>query len=174
MPIKVELLPHDRHWAELAVTESGIIRSALAENLITVHHIGSTAIPSIEAKPIVDLIPVVGSLERLDVQRPDLEALGYGWHGPLGLPGRRNCTKSDPKSGRRRIQLHIYQDGSPEITRHVAFRNYLRNHPGLAREYEAEKFRCQVLHPDNSHSYSDCKDAWIKRIEAEALRLVAK
>jgi GrpB-like predicted nucleotidyltransferase (UPF0157 family) len=67
------------------------------------------------------------------------------------------------------VQLHCYEQSSPEISRHLAFRDYLRSRADLAREYDAEKERCRELHPLDTHAYTDCKDAWIRRIEAEAL-----
>ncbi|SIO72391.1 GrpB domain, predicted nucleotidyltransferase, UPF0157 family [Burkholderia sp. GAS332] len=168
-PIKVELRPHDQRWVENALAESQTLASAIGPPLLVVHHVGSTAIPAIRAKPILDLLPVVVDLAALDRSRANIEALGYEWWGELGLPGRRYCTKSDPKTGRRLIQLHCYADGSPEIVRHLAFRDYLRQNPNIATVYDQEKAQCQRLHPDDSHAYGDCKAVWIEKIEAEAV-----
>jgi GrpB-like predicted nucleotidyltransferase (UPF0157 family) len=169
-PIKVELLPHDPDWSYLANAEAWLLTGALGTNLRIVHHIGSTAIPSIRAKPILDLMPVVSNLAELDKCQSKMKALGYDWWGELGLPGRRYSTKSDPKTGHRTVQLHCYEDGSTEITRHLAFRDYLRAHPGLATEYDHVKAECQRRHPNDSHAYGDCKEAWIKNAEADALK----
>lgn len=168
-PIKVELVAHDSRWTMQARAESDALAAALKPMLLAVHHIGSTAIRGIRAKPIVDLMSVVARLSELDRRRRDLEALGYHWWGEHGLPGRRYCTKTDPATGRRLVQLHCYVEGSPEITRHLAFRDYLREHPHIAATYDREKARCQALHPNDSHAYSDCKSTWIQNIEADAL-----
>lgn len=168
-PIKVELLPHDPGWSHLANAEAQLLAEALGPNLRTVHHIGSTAIPSIRAKPILDLMPVISNLAELDKCQGKMNALGYEWWGELGLPRRRYCAKSDPKTGHRTVQLHCYEDGSTEITRHLAFRDYLRAHPEFAAEYDRVKGECQRWHPNDSHAYGDCKAAWIKKAEAAAL-----
>ena len=122
-PIKVELLPHDLRWTENATAEAEALAEAIGPCLLTVHHVGSTAIPGIRAKPILDLMPVVVSLSKLEKRQHHIEALGYKWWGELGLPGRRYCTKDNPATGLRLIQLHCYVDGSAEITRHLAFRD---------------------------------------------------
>ncbi|MCP3167788.1 GrpB family protein [Myxococcus qinghaiensis] len=168
-PIRVTLVPHDPRWAEAAATEARYLTDALGSIVLRVHHVGSTAIPGIRAKPILDLMPVLTSVDELDKHQGVLEGLGYAGWGELGMPGRRYCTKDDPRTRERLVQLHCYADGSPEISRHLAFRDYLRERPGIARAYDDEKVRCQRLHPNDSHAYSGCKDAWIKRIEAEAL-----
>ena len=116
-PFKVELQPHDPAWAELAAAEVRQLFDAIGSSLVTVHHVGSTAIPGIRAKPILDLLPVVRDLNELDRRQADIEELGYEWWGELGLPGRRYCSKSDPSTGRRLMQLHCYLEGSPEIDR---------------------------------------------------------
>ena len=167
--IPVELVPHSPRWAELAREEGARLHEALGDALVTVHHIGSTSIPGIMAKPIVDLIPVATNLEELDARIPRVEALGYECLGEFGLPGRRYCRKTDPVTGKRAFQLHCYAKGWPEIDRHLAFADYLRAHPEIAKAYEAEKIRAAALHPDNTLDYNAAKNDWIKKTESDAL-----
>jgi GrpB-like predicted nucleotidyltransferase (UPF0157 family) len=137
--------------------------------LVTVHHIGSTSVPGLAAKPIIDLMPLVAGLAELDRLRGRVEALGYMWHGELGIPGRRYCTLDD-QGGVRTVQLHFFRVSSPHVDRHIAFRNYLRAHLEVAGAYEAEKRRAQSLYPDNSRAYGDEKAAWVHETEAKALK----
>jgi GrpB-like predicted nucleotidyltransferase (UPF0157 family) len=168
-PIPVELREHNPSWADKAREEATRLTTAVGEVMIVVHHIGSTAIPYIQAKPILDLMPIVVSHAEFEKSRSTVERLGYAWWGEHGLSGRRYCSLDDPLTGHRTVQLHCYERDSPEIARHLAFREYLKTHRDLAREYEAEKCRCQTLHPFDAHAYTECKNAWIRRIEAAAL-----
>ncbi len=168
-PIRVELLDHDPTWRDSAAAEARALLAAMGPCLLTVHHVGSTAIPGIHAKPILDLIPVARRLSDLDACRARFEALGYEWWDEYGLSERRYCTRSNAATGTRLSQLHCYEDGSPEIIRHVAFRDYLREHLDVAAEYDREKARCRSRYPDNSHEYGDCKEVWIRKAEANAL-----
>ncbi|HKU53907.1 MAG TPA: GrpB family protein [Rhizomicrobium sp.] len=165
----MNLVQHDPAWADLARREGDRLIASVGDAVLVVHHIGSTAIPDIRAKPILDLIPVVRSLAAFDNSRQAVERLGYAWWGEYGLPGRRYCTFDDPRTGQRTVQLHCFEQGSPQVTRHLVFRDHLRSHPDLAHEYDVEKARCRDCHPCDSHAYSDCKEAWIRRVEAQAL-----
>lgn len=165
---RVELVDHLPAWAARAREEGLRVREALGLAAVTVHHVGSTAIPGIRAKPVLDLLPVATSLEMLDAAAPHFTALGYQWRGEFGIPGRRYCTLDDPATGRRRVQLHCFAVGDPEIDRMLLFRDYLRLHPEEARAYEAEKERCRLLHPDDTMAYAEAKTAWIRACEARA------
>ena len=165
--IPVILAAYNPEWPLTAATHSERLR-ALGPNLVTVHHIGSTSVPGLVAKPIIDLMPVVTNLTRLDEQRQHVEALGYRWRGEFGISGRRYCILTD-EVGVRSVQLHFFKAGSPHVERHIAFRDYLRAHPEEANAYAIEKRRAQNLHPTNSHAYADEKDKWIRVVEAKAL-----
>jgi GrpB-like predicted nucleotidyltransferase (UPF0157 family) len=168
-PIAVELVRYSPEWAKQAAAEAGRLTSALGDVLLIVHHIGSTSIPDIVAKPVLDLVPEVTSLDALDAARDGVVGLGYEWWGEYGIAGRRFCTLTDAATGKRWVQLHCFATGSPHIGRHLAFRDYMRRHPEKARAYEAEKIRARGLSPEDSHTYSAAKSAWIVAAEAEAM-----
>src|ERR1700743_2883142 len=139
--IAVQLVPHRAEWADMAKAEGARLKAALGDHIETVRHVGSTAIPAIMAKAIVDLMPVVHSIAKLDEQEDTVRALGYKWHGEFGLDGRRFCTFTDPQTGKRIYQLHFFTADNPNGTRMVTFRDYLRAHPFVAKAYEMEKLR---------------------------------
>jgi GrpB-like predicted nucleotidyltransferase (UPF0157 family) len=168
-PIRVEIEPYSATWPELAHQEIELLSDAFGGRVGGIHHIGSTSICGLAAKPVIDLMAVAPDLDFLDGALPELDRLGFRGWGELGITGRRYFTK-DTDEGKRVVQLHCFPQGSPHVERHLAFRDYLRTHPDIASDYETEKRRCAALFPENSHSYSDCKAEWIIGAEATALR----
>lgn len=158
-------------WPERFEREAGRIRRLLAEEIVAVHHIGSTAVSGLAAKPIIDVLPVVRDIERVDRYIGALRAAEYHPWGAYGLPGRRYFTRD--RNGIRKANVHIFQEGNPEITRHVAFRDYLRAHSPVRDTYAQVKQSHYARHPADVGAYNDAKDAWVKRVEQQALEWCA-
>jgi GrpB-like predicted nucleotidyltransferase (UPF0157 family) len=165
---QVELVPHSTDWARRAHLEAARIATALDGVLVTVHHVGSTAIAGIRAKPILDLLPEARSLDALDAAEGRLRALGYEWRGEFGILGRRYCTLDEPRTGVRQVQLHCFATGHTEIARMLLFRDYLRARPDEAHAYEVEKERCRLLHADDTLAYALAKTPWIRSCDERA------
>ena len=172
--IPVELVPHRAEWADMARAESERLKAVLGSNLIAVHHVGSTSIPGIKAKPIVDLMPYVHDLAVLDAKESAVRDLGYKWHGEFGLEGRRFCSWADPKTAKRIYQLHFFLPDNENAIRMLAFRDYLRSHPFVAKEYEMEKIRAAAAQPNDTTAYNAEKNDWIKRVEKDAMAWAEK
>ena len=166
LPFPVRLVAYDPDWPRQAAERIARLR-VLEPVLVAAHHIGSTAVPGLIAKPIIDLMPLVADLAALDHERSVVEALGYRWHGEYGIAGRRYCTL---EIGDRRVaQLHFFTMGSQEAHRHLAFRDYLRAHPGAASAYAAAMRHARDAYPQDSHAYGAAKQPWIDQTEAQAL-----
>lgn len=167
LAIPVHLVDYDPRWQQLAAIYMRLL-DPVGDVLVARHHIGSTAVPGLLSKPVIDIMPIATNLDALDARRGEVEALGLGWHGEFGVDGRRFCTLADD-AGLRLANFHFYARGSPHARRHLAFRDYLRTHPKIAAEYSREKLRSQAIYPDNSVAYSGEKGAWIRTVEAAAL-----
>ena len=167
MPSRYTFEPYSPDWPLQFAAEAQRLRELLGDELVVIHHIGSTAIRGLAAKPIIDLLPVVRQIECVDPLTPAFEAAGYRAWGEYGLVGRRYFTKDDA-NGTRTHNIHIYAEGNVEIHRHLAFRDFLCAHPAVQREYEDVKRRAYALHPTDIDRYNDAKNAWIKRVEREA------
>ncbi|MBX6350648.1 MAG: GrpB family protein [Clostridia bacterium] len=165
---EVRVVSYDAEWPRLFEEEARRVREAMGDAILAVHHIGSTSVPGLAAKPILDLLPVARRIELLDdpglVRR--MEALGYEAMGEFGLPGRRYFRKGPD---RRTHHVHAYAEGHPDVARHLAFRDYLRAHPEEARAYAELKLELARRFPDDQEAYMDGKDAWIKAAEERAL-----
>jgi GrpB-like predicted nucleotidyltransferase (UPF0157 family) len=170
----VVVVPHDPSWADAARVEGAAIAQALGDDLVVVvHHIGSTSIPGIHAKPILDLMPLVRSLETVDARNTAMEALGYEVMGEFGIAGRRFFRKDDG-AGERTHNVHVFLEGGAGVARHLAFRDFMIAHPEHARAYSDLKREVAARHPHDIDAYMDGKDAFIKDMEARALEWARK
>lgn len=164
---EIVLAPHNEAWAAAFDRESTAIIAALSNLRIALHHIGSTAIPGIVAKPVIDILGIVDSVAELDARSGSLVALGYEALGEFGIAGRRYFRKNT-LDGTRTHQLHAFAAGSPEIDRHLDFRDYLCAFPREAQAYAALKQRLAASCEADMRAYSDGKTEFIRDVERRA------
>jgi GrpB-like predicted nucleotidyltransferase (UPF0157 family) len=158
----------DPQWAKEFKAEAAQVAIALGDNVLHIHHIGSTAIPNIYAKPVIDMLIEVGDIDQVSGCHAAMETLGYVVMGEYGIPERRYFRK-DNGQGDRTHHLHIYQLGSLEIERHLAFRDFMMAHPDYAQQYSDLKRTLAVRYPDDIDGYMDGKDEFVKTMEQRAL-----
>lgn len=166
--MRIHMVPHNPRWRQEFENETKQITDALGEgNFVTVHHIGSTAIPNIYAKPVIDILLVVHGHADLDAKQTAMEALGYEAFGEFGIPTRRYFRK-DNAHGDRTHQVHAFEAGSPQITRHLTFRDYMITHPDAAQAYSDLKRELAAQHPNDTEAYMDGKHEFIQEIDRRA------
>lgn len=165
--MNVVVTQYNDSWDRMFVEEAARIRAVLADELVDIHHIGSTSVSGLKAKPIIDIMPVVKNIERIDSYNEQMTALGYECMGELGMKGRRYFRKGGDN---RTHQVHIFQDGNQEdILRHLAVRDYLRTHAEEMKRYGELKETLAGQFPKDIEAYMDGKDAFVKELERKAL-----
>jgi GrpB-like predicted nucleotidyltransferase (UPF0157 family) len=166
---KVELIPHNPDWHSLFETELKQITIALSENVITIHHIGSTSIETIYAKPIIDILVEVSLIAKVDEQNSLMQLLGYQCMGEFGIKDRRFFLKDNP-AGIRTHHVHVFEVNSAQIVRHLAFRDYLSVHLEEAQAYSSLKQSLAEKYPDDIEGYMDGKHDFIQEIDRKAAK----
>lgn len=163
---RVHVEPYNPLWAVRFQDEAAQIQKALCPWVLAIHHMGSTAVPGLAAKPIIDLLVVVSDMTELTDKLPALKALGYEFWGEYGIPNRYFF----PKGGDQRTHhLHMVSSESPHIVRHLAFRDYLISHPDEAFAYAKLKMALAARFPTDIDGYINGKSATVSAIQQKAL-----
>lgn len=167
MPQHITVLNYDPEWPLKYERDRKAIAEILDGNGISIYHIGSTSVPGLAAKPIIDMMAVVRSLEKVDDARGKFSELGYEYLGEFGIAGRRYFRKGGDE---RTHQIHIFQaDDWNNIGRHLAFRDYMRTHEKERAEYAEIKTALAQRFPYDIDGYCDGKDAFVREMEKRAL-----
>ncbi|WP_438312501.1 GrpB family protein [Sporosarcina sp. FA9] len=165
--MRIEIKDHNEKWCQMFKDESYKLKELLGEELVDIYHIGSTSVSGLKAKPIIDIMPVVRKIEKMDSFNKRMEDIGYECMGEFGIKGRRYFRKG---ADIRTHQMHVFQiDNKIDINRHLAVRDYLRTHPEDARQYGDIKESLAKQFPSDIASYADGKDAFVKELEQKAL-----
>jgi len=158
----------DPAWPDLAAEECDFWHSDVV-GVVEAHHIGSTAVPGLPAKPVIDLLVVFNDAEIMKTARKSVEDAGYEWLGEYGLPGRAYARRDLTVPNARKVHAHCYPSNHPAIARHLAFRDALRGNGALRAAYTSIKAAAAARHPEGGPDYQAEKSGWIDKVEARAL-----
>ena len=164
----VRLVPHNPNWKTLFEEEKKLLLTTFSNTILKISHGGSTAIPTIPAKPIIDMFAVVRSLSEADAIKDDLEKLGYEYVGERGVPERRLAVKGPEE--KRTHHLQFVEETSKEWTNHILIREYYLRHPDVAEEYARLKQDLAQKYPEDRGSYTNGKEEFIASVIQRAKR----
>lgn len=165
--MKVIVVDYHKEWPEIFKQESQMIAAVFENELVDIHHIGSTSVEGLSAKPIIDIMAIVKRIENVDAFTGEMNEIGYEALGEFGISGRRYFRKGDDP---RTHQIHVFQeDNQYDIARHLAVRDYLRVHPEKSKLYGDLKKKLAVAFPEDIESYIDGKNLFVKELERKAL-----
>lgn len=171
MLIQVVIVGYDARWPGMYEAESGLIQRAIGDQLVAIEHVGSTAVPGLAAKPIIDIMGGVRRIADATASIEKLEEIGYEYapEHEDELPERRYFDKSaGPPGAQRTYHLHVVEVTSDFWQRHLLFRDYLRVHPDVASDYETLKRHLSSTYRSDRAGYSDAKTSFIQKVEERA------
>ncbi|MBP3684300.1 MAG: GrpB family protein [Oscillospiraceae bacterium] len=160
---RVVVLPYDPQWRTCFEQIKGELEELLGDLFLAIEHVGSTSVPGLSAKPIIDIDVVIESYDVFPNVVEALKAGGYEHEGNLGIP-EREAFRYDGKQHLQKHHLYVCPADSEELHRHLTFRNYLRQHPGAAGEYGRIKEEAARRYPDSIEDYIQYKSACIAEI----------
>jgi GrpB-like predicted nucleotidyltransferase (UPF0157 family) len=156
----VRLEAHQEEWAGLFEEEKARIEAAVGPYILDIQHVGSTSIPGIPAKPILDIGVAVRNFEEAAVCIEPLIQLGYTYRGENGIPRRHHFHKGIPRTH----HLHMNEIDSADWQNQILFRDYLRQHPETAAEYARLKTELAQRYPADRDAYLSGKAPFIEKV----------
>lgn len=158
----IEIVKYNPMWPQIFQDEAAKIKEALGNNCLTIHHIGSTSIPGLSAKPIIDILPVVFNLKDVDASNANMQKLGYEVKGEYGFMLRRYFVKESA------FNVHVFEEDNPEIDRYLKFRNWMRNNPDDRIAYASLKEKLAEKHCNDITAYCFGKDEFVADIDEKS------
>jgi GrpB-like predicted nucleotidyltransferase (UPF0157 family) len=163
MPI--ELFAHDARWAAYYEAARADLTAAFGPYALDIQHVGSTSVPGLAAKPVIDIAVLLPRYPLPDSVIAAVCRLGYEYKGEYGIARRHYFVKAGPPI---RYHVHAYDQANGNFQNHVLFRDYLRAFPAAAREYEELKRALAARFGDDTHTYADHKSDFVRAILARA------
>ncbi len=156
----VRLVAYDPEWKQLFEQEKACFQEILGSHILDIQHIGSTSIPGMPAKPIIDIAIAVADFEGARDCIPLIEGMAYEYKGEFGIPRRHYFVKGDPRT----FHVHMSEITSLEWQNTLLFRDYLYQHPDMAAEYARLKTQLALKYPQDRTAYLDGKTEFVQRV----------
>ena len=154
------VVDYDDMWPRLFESERSLLQITLGKVISQIHHIGSTSVPGLSAKPVIDILIEVTNLAELDSLNQAMVRAGYTVRGENGISNRRYFTKG---GNQRSHHIHAFTTGDAQIIKHLAFRDYLIKNNDVAAQYALMKKNAMLLCENNPHQYSIYKADFIQK-----------
>lgn len=168
----VSVVPYDDRWPTTFRQEADRLLHLLHPEGVSIHHIGSTSVAGLCAKPVIDMLIEASDLATVDRATPAFERRGYVAKREYGIPGRRYFSRPATAS-ELKVHAHAFRRGSQHVARHLVFRDYLRAHPVAAANYCTLEQRLAAEYPEDGDAYQAGKADFIERVVAGAIRRAA-
>jgi len=162
----VVVQPYNEEWSQCFIDIRNEIQKALGDKALRIEHVGSTSVKGLSAKPIIDIDVVIKDYSIFPEVVKRLEQIGYHHEGDQGIP-TREAFKYDKKQHLLKHHLYVCPEDSPELKRHIAFRDYLKTHPDAVLEYSRIKEEGALLYPYDIDKYIEHKSSFIESIYKE-------
>lgn len=163
---KVEIVPYNSNWPDSFKQEANILAKTLDSYVKEIHHFGSSSIPDMPAKPVIDILLECDNLDYIDIIKAKLKNLNYAEFSRHIIPHWSYFTRKIERN--INFHLHIRERGDPQIKRHIWFRDYLIAHPDLAKQYAELKLQLASKFEYDIYSYVYGKDQFIQQIDTKA------
>ena len=160
----MKLVSYTNQWAVIYQMEKDKLISLLGDDALDIQHIGSTAIPEIASKPIVDIMILLHSIQQVPQYFDALDELGYEYAKDRSSTERYFFTKGNPVT----VHLSLTDRSTPYWDRQIVFRDYLLSHPETAKEYEALKGPLIEKYPSGKDKYSSGKSEFVTAVLQKA------
>ncbi|MFD3449713.1 GrpB family protein [Microbacteriaceae bacterium 4G12] len=157
---EVFLVTWTKEWENEFLLEKERIENKIGKYIVDVHHIGSTAVKNLSAKPIIDIAIEIKEFSNGEHCVSPLQDIGYSYQGTNILPDRHYFNKGEPRTH----QIHMYQSGNKYLMEQLKFRDYLRNNDEARVKYEQLKVKLADLNRNNKHKYAAEKTDFVKSI----------
>jgi GrpB-like predicted nucleotidyltransferase (UPF0157 family) len=161
----IQIIAYDSEWPAFFSRLGAELRAALGDVALRIDHVGSTAVPGLDAKPIIDVLISVAGLEPLDAYLGPLESLGFRYR-PDNPDRSKRYFRESP--GARRTHIHVMRAGSWQQQLLLLFRDYLRAHDDDAKPYAELKRELALRFGEDRNGYTEAKGPFIWEVTAKA------